>query len=83
MAGLGASRLTRLHCPLDDAQDVGGVSQLQPVVNSHFHFTRGGVKDMIRIKHSPVPLSNLGEREAKRKMTDTTSHMPSRDPEKQ
>lgn len=49
VAGLGASRLTRLHCPLDDAQDVGGVSQLQPVVNSHFHFTRGGVKDMIRI----------------------------------
>lgn len=49
MAGLGANRLTRLHCPLDDAQHVGGVSQLQAVVNSHFHLARGGIKDMIRI----------------------------------
>lgn len=50
MVGFGTNRLTRLHSPLDDAQDIGGVSQLQPVVDTHFHLTRGEMMDMIRIK---------------------------------
>lgn len=49
MVGLGTNRLTRLHGPLDDAQDIGGVFQLQPVVDTHFHLARDGMKDMIRI----------------------------------
>jgi hypothetical protein len=48
MAGLSTNRLTRLHSPLDDAQDIGRGPQLQPVVDTHFHLTRGGMKDVIR-----------------------------------
>lgn len=42
--GVGNSEaaLTRLHGPADDPQDVGGVPQLQAVVDTHVHLAGGG-----------------------------------------
>lgn len=41
-AGNSEAALTRLHGPADDPQDVGGVPQLQAVVDTHVHLAGGG-----------------------------------------
>ena len=40
-AGSSEEALTRLHGPADDPQDVGGVPQLQAVVDTHVHLAGG------------------------------------------
>lgn len=46
--------LTWLHSPADDPQDIGGVPQLQAIVDTHVHLAGGEHESW----HRPLPLQN-------------------------
>lgn len=62
-SGSPQGALTWLHRPTDDPQDVGGVPQLQAVVDTHVHLA-WGAKGATRVLALPTPSPHAGETEA-------------------
>ena len=70
-AGSREEALTWLHSPADDPQDIGGVPQLQTVVDTHVHLAGGGQES----RHRPLPLQNAGKPEAQSQKGTWKSHL--------